>query len=69
MSRYEPAPPASAEIEVTAEMIEAGVDALCYQLGDDPYAETAELVYRAMETARRAAPQPSPRVLKDLRQS
>ena len=45
------------EIEITPEMVAAGVDAFCHVLLDmDPYEEIVTDVYRAMEAMRRKTP-------------
>jgi hypothetical protein len=41
------------EIEVTAEMLDAGVHELSLCESSDPWEWTAEAIYRAMEMARR----------------
>ena len=44
---------AGAEIEVTEEMIEAGVAAICQlDLLSDPFADMAEAIFRAMAAVR-----------------
>jgi hypothetical protein len=41
------------EIEITPEMIEAGIEALCARHADDPYDEVVKVIYLSMETLRR----------------
>ncbi len=36
------------EIDITPEMIEAGIEAFCRTLGDDPYEEIVTAIYLAM---------------------